>query len=103
MLLFAGLLPATERHRVPDHMKWFEQAACKNAEVTVFFPADAREPDAWHRARAVCSLCPVRKPCLAMVIDLENTDDKWGMFGGLTPYERRNERRKRAQSADRRR
>jgi hypothetical protein len=47
-------------------------------------------------ARFVCAMCPVRKECLALVIDLQSTDDKWGMFGGLTPYERKMKRRKKA-------
>jgi len=74
-------------------MKWVEQAACRDLHVSIFFPPDAREPDAWNVARSICALCPVRKNCLALVIDLETTDDKWGMFGGLTPYERKMKRR----------
>lgn len=77
-------------------MKWFERAACRESHVSVFFPPDAREPDAWNMARFVCAMCPVRKECLELVIDLESSDDKWGMFGGLTPYERKMKRRKKA-------
>jgi hypothetical protein len=77
-------------------MKWVDRAACRDSHVSVFFPPDAREPDAWNVARSICAMCPVRKQCLALVIDLESTDDKWGMFGGLTPYERKMKRRKRA-------
>lgn len=79
-------------------MKWIDQAACKDADVSIFFPRDAREPDAWQIARSICGLCPVRKKCLALVIDLDPTDDKWGMFGGLTPYERKMKRRKPARN-----
>lgn len=75
-------------------MKWVEQAACRDLHVSIFFPPDAREPDAWNVARSICAMCPVRKKCLSLVINLQSTDDKWGMFGGLTPYERKIKRRK---------
>lgn len=82
-------------------MRWAEQAACRESHVSIFFPPDAREPDAWNQARQICALCPVRKKCLALVIDLDPSDDKWGMFGGLTPYERKMKRRKRVKHAGR--
>ena len=77
-------------------MRWRDRANCISMDTKVFFPRDAREPDAYTAARAVCSMCAVRKQCLAMVIDLESTDDKWGMFGGKTPLERRVMRKNRA-------
>jgi hypothetical protein len=75
-------------------MIWADRAACRDSHVSVFFPPDAREPDAWHMARSVCAICPVQRECLDLVIDLPSTDDKWGMFGGLTPYERKMRRRR---------
>mgnify|MGYP006275899949 CR=1 FL=1 len=77
-------------------MRWREQAACIDAETAVFFPIDARDPDAWDMARTYCAQCPVRKQCLDSVMSIEMTDDRWGMFGGLTPYERKQLRRRRA-------
>ena len=77
-------------------MRWRESAACIDAETSVFFPADAREPNAWDIARTYCAECPVRSQCLASVMSIEVTDDRWGMFGGLTPYERKVLRRKSA-------
>ncbi len=82
-------------------MIWVEQAACRDSHVSVFFPPDAREPDAWNVARSICALCPVRTQCLDLVIGLDISDDKWGMFGGLTPYERKMSRRKYANRAGR--
>ena len=80
-------------------MIWRDRAACISLETHIFFPRDAREPDAYTAARSICAMCPVRKPCLQMVIGLEATDDKWGMFGGLTPVERRALRRKQKSDA----
>ncbi|CAB4204119.1 WhiB-like iron-sulfur binding domain containing protein [uncultured Caudovirales phage] len=76
-------------------MRWREHAACINAETSVFFPADAREPDAWNIARTYCAECPVVTHCLDSVMSIEVTDDRWGMFGGHTPHERKLLRRKR--------
>jgi hypothetical protein len=70
-------------------MRWRDRAACIAVETQVFFPKDAREPNAYATARSICSMCAVRTQCLQMVINLESSDDKWGMFGGLTPLERR--------------
>ena len=36
----------------------------------------------------ICANCTVRQDCLEMVIVLEDTDDRWGVFGGLTPPQR---------------
>jgi len=81
-------------------MIWRDRAACISSDTHIFFPRDAREPDAYAAARSICAMCPVRRPCLEMVINLEPTDDKWGMFGGLTPIERRAQRRERQTHVD---
>ena len=44
------------------------------------------EPERIHLAKMICSGCPVRNDCLDWAI---RTDDKWGLYGGLTPQERR--------------
>jgi len=68
---------------------WVEDAACRSKPANLFFP-DHRTLTA-HRfdeARAICASCTVRQKCLEMTIVFEDTDDRWGMFGGLTPNER---------------
>ncbi len=37
-------------------------------------------------ARATCQRCPVRDACLA---DATARDERWGLWGGLTPIQRR--------------
>lgn len=77
---------------------WVEDAKCRGQSVSVFFPVfDLWQNDEtrWGLARKICAECTVTKECLNLVIELKDTDDKWGMFGGLTPEERRDLRRRR--------
>lgn len=90
---------------------WADDALCKNVDAIVFFP-DIPDPDAedgvqmddgtiWERygdtsafydeARAICNACPVREACLEHAL---REKERWGMWGGLTPIERRRIERK---------
>lgn len=79
---------------------WRERAACRGVNPELFFPkrgADKRSVD--HRAsiaRAVCALCPVRMPCLAVALGAEIDDlplprpsQLAGIWGGTNEIERR--------------
>ncbi len=70
-----------------DH--WREDAACLDADMDIFFPSRNNAEDRWDRAKALCKGCKVKKQCLSLVMHLEEHDDRWGVFGGLTPMERR--------------
>jgi WhiB family redox-sensing transcriptional regulator len=70
-----------------DH--WREDAACLDADMDIFFPSRNNAEDRWDRAKALCKNCKVKKQCLSLVMHLEEHDDRWGVFGGLTPMERR--------------
>ena len=63
--------------------RWRELAACRGADLEVFFPGrgESAEP-----ARQVCAACPVRQPCLDYAITNRITH---GIWGGLTERERR--------------
>ncbi len=67
--------------------RWNERAACRGASLAVFFPED----DDYAAARKVCAVCPVRRPCLE---EAQRFRIHFGMFGGLTPAERRAARRR---------
>ncbi|WP_372452676.1 WhiB family transcriptional regulator [Pseudonocardia nigra] len=70
------------------------RAACRDADAEVFFPAAEQGPehDAQVRAaKAVCARCPVRAECLTWALDAQ----PYGIAGGLTEYERREERARR--------
>lgn len=71
-----------------DH--WREDAACKGKAGTIFYPDHRIVNDIrWEVPRKICADCSVKIQCLEMVLKYEDTDDRWGMFGGLTPAERR--------------
>lgn len=66
-------------------MSWREQARCRDADPDIFFPSEG----ATHMvdaARAVCNACPVREECLEYAL---TRPEVYGVWGGLTPVERR--------------
>lgn len=69
---------------------WREQAVCRGVDSEVFFPSKrGTGEERWDDARAICAFCPVRKQCLTLALGIEEHDDRWGMFGGKSPIERR--------------
>lgn len=77
---------------------WRRDAACLGEPLEIFFP-DGNTDDKWDQALTVCNRCPVRMDCLALVMDLDDFSDRYGMFGGLTPSERATRRHLRMRSA----
>jgi WhiB family redox-sensing transcriptional regulator len=81
-----------------DH--WREDAACLSAGTEIFFPSGrGTGEDRWDAAKAICRSCTVKRHCLNLVINLEEHDDRWGVFGGLSPMERRAMRQERKRVA----
>ena len=81
-----------------DH--WREDANCLSADTEVFFPSGrGAGEERWDAAKAICVGCRVKKQCLNLVIKLEEHDDRWGVFGGLSPLERRPIRKQRKEAA----
>lgn len=73
---------------------WQENAACKTLSIEVFFPPAEQEAEA---ARAICSACTVREPCLESAL---SSGEPFGIWGGLTTQERRTiSARRRARAA----
>jgi WhiB family transcriptional regulator, redox-sensing transcriptional regulator len=78
-------------------MTWETRAACTIAAASLFFGGDAEPPPQRavreQQAKILCAACPVRVQCLecALVQDVS-----YGIWGGLSERERRNERRRRA-------
>jgi WhiB family redox-sensing transcriptional regulator len=67
---------------------WQLRALCSQMDPELWFP----EP--WEDeapAKAVCGRCPVRAACLAYALD---TNEQHGVWGGLSPEERREARRR---------
>ena len=72
---------------------WRADAACRDADVAIFFPATDEEA---APARAICATCPVRVDCLEFALATREDD---GVWGGLTETERRRLRRRRQATA----
>ncbi len=80
-------------------MEWQDHAACRDYDNVLFFGEEgeselekqAREA----RAKAICQTCPVREPCLEFAME---TNQKYGIWGGLTDKERASLKRRRARA-----
>ena len=65
-------------------VKW-EKAACSGMDTQKFYEIEDRMPDsAIHNFRSVCMACPLWEQCLRYAF----TNEKYGMWGGLTSRER---------------
>jgi WhiB family transcriptional regulator, redox-sensing transcriptional regulator len=75
--------PRTPSTPAPPSAAWRYRAACRGADLEVFFPGrgESAEP-----ARQICARCPVRQPCLDYAISHGIVD---GIWGGLAERDRR--------------
>ena len=76
------------RHRIPappapSVAGWREEAACRGADLALFFPGRGESAGP---ARQICASCPVRRPCLDYAISYGITS---GIWGGLADRDRR--------------
>jgi WhiB family redox-sensing transcriptional regulator len=67
---------------------WRARAACRDADINIFFPTTDEEAGP---AKAICATCPVRVECLEFALATRQED---GVWGGLTETERRRLRRR---------
>ena len=76
-----------------DTLTWHNQSACRDTDPGLFFPigatGDAIEQIA--HAKAVCDMCPTKRPCLDFVL---TTNQDSGVWGGASEEERRTIRRR---------
>ena len=77
-----------------------EQAACRDYDNVLFFGPDQGESEIEKqareaRAKVVCQSCPVAEPCLEFAME---TNQKYGIWGGLTDKERASLKRRRARA-----
>ncbi len=72
---------------------WRQDAACRDLDPNIFFPAN---DEAAGAAKAVCATCPVREDCLEYAVATRQDD---GVWGGLDETERKRVRRRRQQAA----
>ncbi|MEU6974127.1 WhiB family transcriptional regulator [Kitasatospora aureofaciens] len=67
---------------MPHEDDWREAAACRTTDPDEMFADHAHQT----RAKATCSGCPSRTPCLAHALD---NRIEFGVWGGMTERERR--------------
>lgn len=80
--------------------QWREKAACLHADPNLFFPPpDGDAHTTLQQAKAICRICPVISRCLQWALA---TNETHGIWGGLTPEERRSMRRQLMRSGRRR-
>jgi len=70
------------------NVRWMQRAACKGLDTDLFFP-DTGVNHA--RLKKLCAACPVRQQCLQYAVE-NGMDD--GLWGGLSPRQRRPLRKK---------
>lgn len=76
----------TQPAYTPD--EWRSQAACarQGIDTDAFYPETYTAQDTRY-AKHICQDCPVRTQCLEEALRLH---DEYGIWGGMTPTERRN-------------
>lgn len=79
--LYGGGMPLEE-------IGWLRRGACRSSDPDLFFPL-APSPLQEARAKAVCARCPVIDECRSYALREGETE---GIWGGLTPQERRRTR-----------
>lgn len=70
---------------------WQVKAACRGPQALVFFPPSTFErkdekQDRERRAKAICSTCAVKQPCLDYALRIR---EPHGIWGGLSESERK--------------
>lgn len=70
--------------RIPD---WAD-AACRTMPVSLWYSNRSFE---MQEASTICKRCPIRQVCLDYAIE---ASEEYGIWGGLTPSQRRRHKRK---------
>lgn len=67
-------------------MDWLDEAPCRGKHHDLWYPPlDAPSPSDYYAVgKLVCHSCPVWRRCATY-----GTNEVWGMWGGLTPQERK--------------
>ncbi|MEV5890028.1 WhiB family transcriptional regulator [Nonomuraea fuscirosea] len=71
-----------------EEIGWLRRGACRSSDPDLFFPL-APTPLQVTRAKAVCAGCQVIQECRSYALRAGESD---GIWGGLTPEERRRAR-----------
>lgn len=77
---FESALPARE---VADPLEWMSDALCAQTDIEAFIPKG--KGGSSRRAKRICGECLARGACLEYALE---TDQRIGIWGGLTTNER---------------
>jgi WhiB family redox-sensing transcriptional regulator len=72
---------------------WRERALCAQVDPELWFP-ESGQPNV--KAKLVCGWCDVQAECLAFAL---RANEQYGVWGGLSPEERRRLRRRQREAA----
>src|SRR5512144_3108799 len=79
----------------PDLGSWRGHAACQHGDHELFFPPEEEQGEYFRlrvsMAKRICANCPVRRQCTSYALA---HDERYGVWGGLTPAERERLRRR---------
>lgn len=78
------LLPNAEAQPEAATNNWRNEANCLGSDPDMFFP-ESKDKRYAKDALAVCRRCEVKDDCLDHAIE---NDEKYGIWGGMTPAER---------------
>ncbi len=67
-------------------LMWQEHAACRGADINVFFPERGGNV---AEAKSYCARCKVKAECLAECLSMPLHDAVYGVWAGLSGRERR--------------
>ncbi|MEX2549141.1 MAG: WhiB family transcriptional regulator [Nitriliruptoraceae bacterium] len=70
-----------------DDRAWMLEAKCLDADPEAFFP---EKGGSTREAKRICAACPVRSECLDHAL---SSDERFGIWGGLSERERRRAKR----------
>lgn len=72
----------------PQREEWQDDALCAEiGDDELFFPP---KNVGYKKGKAICQKCDVKDQCLAYIMKLETgTKRRFGLYGGLSPNERR--------------
>lgn len=89
--IFAVLHPQPAVVRVaPEDLSWMDLGRCAETFPDAFFP---EKGGSTREAKRVCRSCEVRAECLEYALD---TDQRFGIWGGMSERERRRLKRQAA-------
>jgi WhiB family redox-sensing transcriptional regulator len=79
--------------------EWQEEGLCRGYDNVLFFgdegESELEKQARESRAKSICKTCPVLEPCLEFAME---TNQKYGIWGGLTAKERASLKRRRARA-----